>query len=100
MSQGEQVYGKLEAEDIQLTQWQADAQRYNIEIIPLKRPPVHAKFLAWDEDHVVVSSQNWLSADPSPSYQVKELGVLIDASGIGTRAQHLFDESIQQTRRQ
>jgi cardiolipin synthase len=88
------VYGKLEVEDIQLTQWHADAQRYNIRITPLKRPPVHAKFLAWDEDHVVITSQNWLSADPGPSYQVKELGVLIDAPGIGTRAAHLFDESI------
>jgi len=86
------IYGKLEVDDIQLTQWQTDAQRYSIKITPLKKPPVHAKFLAWDEDHVVISSQNWLSADPGPSYQVKELGVLIDAPGIGTRAQYLLRE--------
>ncbi len=28
-------------------------------------PTVHAKFLAWDDDHVLVTSYNMLSADPS-----------------------------------
>lgn len=87
-------YGKLEAERLLLTQWEADARRHGISLVPIKKPRVHAKFLAWDEDHAVISSQNWLSADPGESHLVKELGVMIDAPGIGTLAMTRFDDCV------
>jgi len=36
-------------------------------------PRLHAKTLAWDDDSMVVSSLNWLSADASPHRSLEEL---------------------------
>lgn len=42
----------------------------------------------WDEDAIVVTSQNWMSCDPAFSNLVQELGVAIDAPGA---ARHLIE---------
>lgn len=42
----------------------------------------HAKFLAWGEDNVVVTSLNWGSATPSVDFAEHEIGVHVHASGI------------------
>lgn len=41
-----------------------DAGDKGVVIRPVRRPRLHAKILAWDDDTLVISSQNWLSADP------------------------------------
>jgi cardiolipin synthase len=46
-------------------------------------PRLHAKFLAWDDDYVVVTSQNWLSADPPDDSPLSEVGVFLSGAGIG-----------------
>jgi hypothetical protein len=46
-------------------------------------PSLHAKFLTWDEDNVVITSQNWLSADPMDN-SCSEIGVAISGKGIAT----------------
>jgi cardiolipin synthase len=46
-------------------------------------PSLHAKFLTWDEDNVVITSQNWLSADPMDT-SFSEIGVAISGKGIAT----------------
>jgi hypothetical protein len=46
-------------------------------------PRMHAKFLGWDDDNVVITSHNLLSADPSSDFA--ELGIHLRASGIGRR---------------
>ena len=46
--------------------------------------------LAWDNDFVVISSQNWLSADPSESNPRGEMGVFLHAPGAGRRVIERF----------
>lgn len=46
--------------------------------------PIHAKFVAWDDDDVLITSFNWASADSDPSDPFGELGVHIHAKGIAT----------------
>ena len=45
---------------------------------------LHAKLLAWDDDNLVITSQNWLSADPSQANPLREIGIFISAPGIAT----------------
>lgn len=47
-----------------------------------QEPRLHAKLLAWDDDNVLITSQNWLSADPGDSKLRKEIGVFIRAQGV------------------
>ena len=57
-----------------------------IRLRPIHEPRLHAKILGWDDDFLVVTSQNWLSADPSESNLRKEIGVFIHATGIARLA--------------
>jgi len=41
----------------------------------VRDPRLHAKLLAWDEDALVVTSQNWMSRDPGFSKYSQQLGV-------------------------
>ena len=56
-----------------------------IVVVPPTSPEAHAKLLAWDEDDVVISSQNWLSADPSDSNPRREMGIHLNSAGLATR---------------
>jgi cardiolipin synthase A/B len=53
---------------------------------PIDEPRLHAKILGWDDDFPVVTSQNWLSADPSEANLRREIGIFIHASGIARLA--------------
>ena len=46
-----------------------------LELQPQLAPSLHAKLLAWDADDVILTSQNWLSADPSDANVRRELGI-------------------------
>ena len=46
-------------------------------------PRLHAKFLVWDDNNAVITSQNWLSADPPDSSPHSEIGVFLSGAGIG-----------------
>lgn len=46
-----------------------------LDLTPQVAPSLHAKVLGWDMDDVVISSQNWLSADPSDTDVRREFGV-------------------------
>lgn len=56
-----------------------------IAVVPPASPEAHAKLLAWDEDDVVISSQNWLSADPSESNPRREMGIHLRSAGLATK---------------
>lgn len=58
-------------------------------------PSLHAKFLTWDEDNVVITSQNWLSADPMDN-SCSEIGVAISGKGIATELLRRSGNIIQQ----
>jgi phosphatidylserine/phosphatidylglycerophosphate/cardiolipin synthase-like enzyme len=53
-----------------------------VQVEPIHRPRIHAKVLGWDDDHLAISSLNWLSADPSESKPYSEVGILVNAPGI------------------
>ena len=46
------------------------------------QPRLHAKVLAWDNDNLAVTSQNWLSADPSDAARRSEIGVFVESNRI------------------
>ena len=49
---------------------------------PQTAPSLHAKVLGWDKDDVVISSQNWLSADPSDANTRREFGIHLHNPGV------------------
>lgn len=61
-----------------------------------KKIPLHGKFVAWDEDNLVVTSLNWASASADPDFPWGEVGVHIHAPGVATdalqRLGHIFPE--------
>jgi phosphatidylserine/phosphatidylglycerophosphate/cardiolipin synthase-like enzyme len=60
----------------------AELQQLGIELRYVK--DLHAKFLVWDDDTLVVSSFNWLATTPDPWKPVgAEVGLLIRGKGIG-----------------
>jgi cardiolipin synthase len=59
-----------------------DHIKRGIEIRHVLAPKLHAKALLWDEDFAVVTSQNWLSADPPEDKPHSEIGVYIHEPGI------------------
>jgi len=66
-----------------------------VEIIPVAEPQVHAKFLAWDEDHLVISSLNWGSQSGNEVQPLDEVGFYIEAPGVATLMLERFDEQLQ-----
>lgn len=62
-----------------------------LEVKPIHSPRIHAKVLGWDDDHLAISSFNWLSADPSENAPFKEIGVLVNAPRIAENFFRRFD---------
>lgn len=58
---------------------------------PVLTPRLHAKILAWDDDHVLITSQNWLSADPGESNLRREIGLMVNAKGVAKTVIDNFD---------
>jgi cardiolipin synthase len=64
-----------------------------VQINVVVEPKLHAKVLAWDDDNVVITSQNWLSADPDGSNPRAEIGVFIQGHGLAKRIIEHFEAS-------
>lgn len=71
------VIGGNDAADLTL-----EASKGGVTIRPVRKPRIHAKMLAWDDDSIVITSQNWLSADPPDDHPRQEIGVYVRATGI------------------
>jgi cardiolipin synthase len=56
--------------------------RQGVAIVPIHHPRLHAKILAWDDNSIAVTSQNWLSADPAEGALRREIGVFIESNRI------------------
>lgn len=50
-----------------------------VKLRPVYIPRLHAKVLAWDDNALAVTSQNWLSGDPADTAPLRELGLFIEA---------------------
>ncbi|MNY15815.1 hypothetical protein D3C86_1490480 [compost metagenome] len=59
-----------------------DHVKRGIKIKQVSNPTLHAKALLWDDDFAIVTSQNWLSADPPENKPHSEIGVYIQERGI------------------
>lgn len=60
---------------------------------PIHNPRLHAKVLGWDDDALVVSSQNWLSADPSDTAYLKEIGIYVEQNKIADTFVRRFEHT-------
>lgn len=65
-----------------------------VNIRPIYQPRLHAKVLGWDDDNLIVTSQNWLSADPSESSFARELGVRLKLNKIASTFISTFENSL------
>ena len=54
-----------------------DFRDAGLSIEPIFEPRMHSKMLAWDDDFVLITSQNWLSADSGDD--PSEVGIFIEA---------------------
>jgi len=68
-----------------------EGQQNSVKITPVHEPKLHAKFLAWDDDAVVITSQNWLSADPPDDKPRAEIGLVIRSPGIARQMIERFN---------
>jgi len=74
----------------------AHRERLNgvVELIAVKDPQVHAKFLLWDTDHVVVSTMNWGSQTGSPNNPLDEIGVYLEGPNLATSLLAKFEDQL------
>jgi hypothetical protein len=79
--------GPVGHQDAQGAKWEFNEQ--GVQLTAVQRPRVHAKALAWDDDNIVITSLNWLSADTPSHNPRQEIGVSITANRI---ADHLREE--------
>ena len=61
-----------------------DAVSSGIRLRRVHRSRLHGKFLVWDDDHAVITSQNWLSSDPPDSSPYGEIGVYLCGRNVGS----------------
>jgi len=62
-----------------------------VELAGVPEPQLHAKFLAWDQDHVVVSSLNWGSQSGSDDNPLDEIGLYFEGPGLATSLLDKFE---------
>lgn len=72
-------------------QLEREARELGIHLGLVHKPGLHAKVLAWDENDVVVTSQNWMSRDPGFYNMLSELGVAVTAPGAARNLMQLID---------
>jgi cardiolipin synthase A/B len=63
-----------------------EAQAHGLTLTRTKKIPLHGKFVAWDDDDLIVTSLNWASASADPDFPWGEIGVHIHAAGIASTA--------------
>lgn len=71
-----------------------DDRGTGVNVQPIFDPRLHAKVLAWDNDNLVISSQNWLSADPPPDKPLSEIGLFINSKNIASYFRERFQMSL------
>ena len=63
-----------------------EAKAHGLTLTRTKKVPLHGKFVAWDDDDLIVTSLNWASASADPDFPWGEIGVHIHAAGIASTA--------------
>lgn len=70
-----------------------EAMKKAVKITPVHIPTLHAKVLAWDDDSVVITSLNWLSADSPPNQPLREVGIYFTAKRAADVLIRTFDNA-------
>ena len=65
-----------------------------VDLIAVEDPQVHAKFLLWGNDHVVVSTMNWGSQSGSPDNPLDEIGLHLEGPGLSTLLLAKFEDQL------
>lgn len=65
-----------------------------VELTGVPEPQLHAKFLAWDTDHIVVSSLNWGSQSGLEDNPMDEIGLYFEGPNLATSLLESFAAEI------
>ncbi len=65
--------------------------RQGVAITPIHHPRLHAKILAWDDNAIAVTSQNWLSADPAEGALRREIGIFVESNKVADYVSRRFE---------
>lgn len=69
-----------------------EAAAGGVKLVKAGQIPLHGKFLAWDDDDLVVTSLNWASAASDVDFPQADIGVHIHAPGIVARAVPVLEQ--------
>ena len=53
-----------------------------VRLLKVARPALHGKFVAWDDDDVVITSLNWTSGAAHSDHPTNDLGIHLRAPGL------------------
>lgn len=65
-----------------------------VDVTGVPEPQLHAKFLAWDSDHVVVSSLNWGSQSGLEDNPLDEIGLYLQGPNLATSLLAKFEAEL------
>ncbi|WP_027053668.1 phospholipase D-like domain-containing protein [Mesorhizobium erdmanii] len=65
-----------------------------VDLTGVPEPQLHAKFLAWDTDHVVVSSLNWGSQSGLEDNPLDEIGLYLEGPSLATSLLEKFEAEL------
>jgi phosphatidylserine/phosphatidylglycerophosphate/cardiolipin synthase-like enzyme len=68
---------KQDARDLE-----AVAGAAGVRLVQIRDRELHGKFLLWDDDHVVITSLNWSSADTRSDAPQAEIGLYVKSQGL------------------
>jgi hypothetical protein len=91
------VYYSRESRPIKRRHVAVHRERLNgvVDLIAVEEPQVHAKFLLWGDDDVVVSSMNWGSQSGSPDAPLDEIGLHLEGPGLATCLLAKFEDQLE-----
>lgn len=85
-----QVSGRLTNSDA--TSRMLELRESGVSIQPVHEPRLHAKLLAWDDDSILITSLNWLSADVSQDNPLQEVGIFVRFPRVADDVIRVFDK--------
>ncbi len=65
-----------------------------VALVGVREPQLHAKFLTWDKDHVIVSSMNWGSQSGLASNRLDEIGLYLRGPGLAAGLLERFEAEL------
>ncbi len=67
-----------------------------VDLLAVRDPQLHAKFLAWDKDHVVVSSMNWGSQSGLQDNRLDEIGLYLRGPDLAASLMEKFEAHLRE----